>query len=728
MVIYPIVCADVQTASDVASDVKPIQIFDNFVEKGGWPKSFVDNSGNKIYSLVTYHSCVTCSIPHFEIKNVSLAINGKYGALAAGGEAAFASTVLNQIANIINVPVSFLGDYRSQVISSSVTLVRFNVSYFDSQARQLADFETNVDQFTSTFYQLLNSNALNLVGVDGRPLSVDDPVRALGDFAKIIIVGDYSAYSAAPLAATLAEQTALALNFSVDKNARASIVLGNLYDAQTNLSNSAAQLSFYSIQNGQLARLQALVASSGLQLKTPSGSACAIPHNQDLQGSVAYDLVGSPTLLADYFNLTKGEASMSALLFGVACFAKSSVSIEQMSATFADQLQQNPNIFHAHFNATLFATKDAPCVNNSIQVYPFKLTILNEWDKTTGADPGPFQKSMQQQLIQVLKIPPDNFISISAASVDLSGICNGQSALLFPQAIQLTFNLLTVPQETQVSFTSIMCFYEEGDLSLTGVNDEPLNIPAQYCQGTLKSALIIQTLAFAITGDNQAIVGTSEDQFASCVNQQLINKINLPANYLKNYQVEKGGVNSIVYTRSTFSSFSDQGVIDISQANTTFYQLLDAGNLNLMNTRNEPLKIRNLNDVVISTPLSLIFIGKIQPEASANLSDKLSQQLSDFLQVPDTSLANPNVLTGELFHTSTNISTRIINFSANLLSSYSNYRLAIGKLNHSLTAGELKVQDLNNTNLRIPVSQDLQICKATSSTRWPLCLQLKKTT
>lgn len=68
-----------------------------------------------------------------------------------------------------------------------------------------------------------------------------------------------------------------------------------------------------------------------------------------------------------------------------------------------------------------------------------------------------------------------------------------------------------------------------------------------------------------------------------------------------------------------------------------------------MNLYNDPLNISNLNSVLMKTSLALILVGEVQPATSVNLSSKLTQQLSDSLQVPVTSFTNTAVLPGELF-------------------------------------------------------------------------------
>ena len=521
---------------------------------------------------------------------------------------------------------------------------------------------------------------------------------------KIIMIADYDANNDPNPANNLANQVAAALNISASNIEAPSVVAGDLYDDQTKLSANIIQLSFNLLQEDQLGPLRDLVISGALKLDCqPAGSStgCEIPNNQDLEGNISYDVTGTPEFL------TQANDSVNALRFNMACSAN--VSAEQLSNAFYQQLQVNPNIFYSKFNAAMVADRDAPCAdNNAIYLYVFKLTIGLDYNQTITDE---FHLKMGQHLIDILNIPRENLVSTSLDSIDLNGTYNGRPIRIFPQAIQFTFNLLEMPasvQSVQIPLAKIVKLYQLGNWSLqVGVGGDALNVPSQNCQGILNLPLVIQTLMVAFIGDYQTIVGRgSVDKFASLVKQQISGKINLPGEYFNNnYQLETDGSGTTVFCMNV-SSFSNDSVVDINAANATFYQLLNAGKLNLVNAYNQLLNTSSVDDVVMKTALDLILVGTVESGTRADLSCKLVHQLSDSLNVTVASFTDANVSAGELLDAATNISASVIKFSFNLLSPYSNWKSTIDQLNSSLA--NLTLTDLNNNLLQVPVRQDLK--------------------
>ena len=754
-------------------------IVSHFNSSGGW---HFDTAVVKGDSLTIPSSDLCYGGSAFEMQILSFAIVGDYNDWLGGYNwADVAPALRNQLPGQLGIGnPNYFGQLKNQTLSSCVTVVTFPLYNFDG-LDLLAHYGLDLSTVSSRFLNLLYYKQLIILNnqKSNTPLNISPVMTAPTNCSnlKIIIVDEYDAASAASLAAKLASEAAGALGIPSATITAPSIVAGQLYDGQTNLSVDVLQFSFYLADRGQFKPLLQLVNNGALQLTCSSGSICEIPADQDLYGSITYDLKGTTQLVTAYYDLTQRRSMMNVLRFDFACSASDLESAP--SAEIVKQLKTSGS--GATFKATLVQTKTPPCGRSAIFLYSFKLKILNDYETTVGDDSGPFLSSIEAQLIKLLNISSERLLSTSVDMVDVSGSFNGRPALLLPGVVQLTFNVYDVVGANATPFWSIMQFYnKDGNWLLKDLNGNALNVPPQYCRGELRLQLAVQTLQLVIRAelrkgfeDSVAIVarrkrqvGTAPDghdshtasaekntpstkadttltnidytttvatttvtsnttgadsnqleyglkkafidaKIAASLKKQLSLQLNVSIDSLAGFQMESG-VDGTTIVSVNISSFSTRYMVDMSQANATFNQLLGNGTLKLVDASDRLLDISDVGGARVVKLVKLVIVAQFDAATNDTLAANLTGQLSNAMGLSTDRFADVIITAGELFDAQTNISADVLQLSTNLLIDYNVKDAKMANLSQLVANGALVLKDLNNSLLLVPPQQDLR--------------------
>ena len=144
----------------------------------------------------------------------------------------------------MNVPQVYFNDYKSRKLSSIATMLYFNISsYFQ-------DITIDITAANSTFFQLLNNRALNLVDVSNKQLRITNYfLPADKNLFKLVLLGNYDADTASSPSYSLISGLAYYLGIDYAKLCEVQMVGANL--CQTNICINDIVFWFVLLEDNQ---------------------------------------------------------------------------------------------------------------------------------------------------------------------------------------------------------------------------------------------------------------------------------------------------------------------------------------------------------------------------------------------------------------------------------------------------------------------------------------------
>ena len=310
----------------------------------------------------------------------------------------------------------------------------------------------------------------------------------------------------------------------------------------------------------------------------------------------------------------------------------------------------------------------------------------------------------------MLKVDEDQFITATIANRTLPANLNGQTVTLTDQIIRYTFFILSIAaHKDSIPFINIIRFYEN-NITLLDQKQQQLNIPSQYCNGGLKRPLISQTIQFAIFGDYSLIDGRCQEIFAPYVPTEFIDMLGLPNAFFNGYTSERLPADTVVVSVNV-SSFSFAGPDYIGSVNETFFKILATGIFNLFDQNGKPLRVSNVDNIVVSKVYQLIVLApSLHAGANqANFSDKISKQITDSINISAFRFSNRKVDVGQLVSDpATNVVTSLARFTFNFTINYTGFGDKVSLLKTLVANNSLLLNDLQGNRLLVPADQDLK--------------------
>ena len=529
------------------------------------------------------------------------------------------------------------------------------------------------------------------------------------------ILGEFDANFIPGLTLNLTNQLAKLLNVSSADLTNQDIRTGNIYDPVTRISTPITQFSFdlnadtFNNRSEIESKLR-LLATGEKKLIDPNEYELAIPAEQNFVGSVSCNISD------DGFYFQYNISGQSSVIFGRG-FDLFCISSESDALSAIRNFLINDEDSMA--KATTLNFDQVDCPNRRIYFSYFNLRILNDFSDVFGDNNASFV-AIQNQLNNLINGTPDYIDVISLSSFSVTGIFNGQSTDLFDSSINLHLLIISLPAPGQRPFSNLMNLYEK-QWSIFDARNRPLNVPAQFYNGSLKTPIAVQSISFQLKEYNKKSITNYVRVFADHIFRQLSQIVQIPQYFFTfdSFRPQLG------IFKFNLTSYSINSTMDINQANATLYQLISTDNLMLTDLNNRTY--------VAGSPPSekfswlTITTGWISRDKAQILMPYLCKQLTALLNSSDKAIACPSVDIGEIVDPKTKIATRFIEVNFRLFSTpNATYLEQLEKLASLLTNGTLMLTDFDGGNLTIPIRQHINDDSTgydSTFVKWPVQLK-----
>ena len=495
---------------------------------------------------------------------------------------------------------------------------------------------------------------------------------------KLIITGEIGSENyLAKFSLAVRTKIADSIGISIGELNDSRIDFGSFYDNRTFVSQDFLKISFNmssklnTSQDDRLAELKKNVEQGSLQFKDSGGLQWNIPR-QNFKGSLsAYPSLVAAALNRRYYNKMTGQAGEIAVNHAsLICMPDNTL---KENVPIIDKWIPRSNL---SFRANQFKVYSKPCESPNLFIFELYFIATNDY-KTVSSNLKNVSYAIQNQLNLFLQNSDSKVLDVKLSKIAINGTYQ-MPTVAIRECIQVILKVRSISNSPTDPLESLL-----GEpWPPIYVNNVKLFIPAQKFGDTFRNvqlnlALARQTLPFQLVGSIRYL--GDEGLLASNVTKQLSSIMNLSAGCFSKPQ--------LLYNRDVIfyidiSSICDDGVVDISDANDTFWRLLNAGDLVLQDVSGHPCLAQAITTQVIR--LCIFIITELNP-ASGEMSE-VRQTLYHYFQKLFDRNHDPNysASAGLIYDTNTNVAMKTLRVDIRL----------------AMPCGELKkVNILNGTTL-----------------------------
>ena len=412
-------------------------------------------------------------------------------------------------------------------------------------------------------------------------------------------------------------QTAAQLNVSIDDLWDWSVYAGAIYDNETFISKNFVQISFNVSKAIVASKLEIFDKQSDNFKSTftlqPSFDKLFLERNN--KGN--FDINRIEIMLEHYNEISGQVYETKTNSFTLACPSEINYSLNR--SLFS-------NVSHGLIltQATNSVVYSKPCSSPRFYMFDYVFLALNDYGKTVRGSPN-LPSSIQSQFNQLLDNSGTWVTGVALSEHSLQGTYKS-STILIVNCIRVKLEVRSIVDPGENPLVPLLA----KEWPPIMADNTALIIPKQnklFKEDTpeLHTAPVIETLSFRMF-DEQYL--GDHDPLVSSLVQQSSTTLNLPTTCFRQPQLERGDYydNDYLIFRCNVSSVCDDGVVDISAANATFWRLLDSNQLIFQNEVGVPRLAKRIPDIELR--IHFIVISESKP-TKENVEPLVRRQFPD---------------------------------------------------------------------------------------------------